>query len=67
MNANSLPTLAVEAPAYVALQREMHDALLMQHPEWIERDGNSPKCADYDSRFAQLLSFVLTVEPAHAH
>ena len=66
MNATSLPTLTVEAPAYVALQREMHDALLMQHPDWIERDG-SPKCDDYDSRFAQLLSFFLTFERANAH
>jgi hypothetical protein len=67
MNATSLPTLALEAPAYVALQREMHDALLMQHPEWIERDGNCPKCGEYDYRFAQLLSFFLTFERANAH
>jgi len=62
MKATSLPTLAIEAPAFVALQREMHDALLVQHPEWIERDGNCSKCEDYDRRFAQLLSFFLTFE-----
>jgi hypothetical protein len=67
MNATSLPALAVEAVAYIALQREMHDALLRQHPEWIERDGNCPKCDDYDRRFAQLLSFFLTFERANAH
>jgi hypothetical protein len=67
MNATSLPSLAVEAPAYIALQHEMHDALLTQHPEWIERDGNCPKCDDYDRRFAQLLSFSLTFECANAH
>jgi hypothetical protein len=67
MKATSLPSLAVEATAYVALQREMHDALLMQNPEWFERDGNCPKCDDYDRRFAQLLSFFLTFERAHAH
>ena len=67
MNATSFSTPAVEAPAYVALQREMHDALLMQHPEWIERDGNSPKCDDYDRRFAQLLSCLVTCERANAH
>jgi hypothetical protein len=59
MNATSLPTLALEAPAYVALQREMHNALLMQNPEWFERDGNCPKCNDYDRRFAELLSLSL--------
>lgn len=67
MNATSLPALAVEAAAYVALQREMHDALLRQHPEWMERDGNSPKCEEYDRRFARLLSLFLTFEHAHAH
>lgn len=67
MNATSFPTLALEAPAYVTLQREMHDALLMQHPEWIERDGNCPKCDDYDRRFAELLGFFLTFERANAH
>ena len=67
MNAIFLPTLAVEAPVYVELQREMHDALLAQHPEWIRSDGNSPKCDEYDRRFAELLRFSLTVEQARAH
>ena len=66
MKATSLPTLAIEAPAYVALQREMHDALLVQHPEWIERDGNCPKCDDYDRRFAELLGFFLASERTQA-
>lgn len=67
MNATSLPSLTVQAPAYVALQREMHDALLMQNPEWFEGDGNCPKCDEYDRRFAELLGFFLTFERANAH
>jgi hypothetical protein len=67
MNAPSLSTLAVQAPAYVELQREMHDALLAQHPEWKRGDGNCPKCDDYDRRFAQLLSSFLTFERASAN
>jgi hypothetical protein len=59
MNAISLPALPIEAAPYVALQRDMHDALLRQNPEWMERDGNSPKCDDYDRRFAELLSLSL--------
>jgi hypothetical protein len=55
MNAPSLPSLPVEAAPYVALQHEMHDALLRQHPEWMERDGDSPKCDEYDLRFARVL------------
>jgi hypothetical protein len=67
MNAIPLPALPVEAAPYVTLQREMHDALLRQHPEWMERDGNHPKCDEYDRRFARLLSLFVTFERAEAH
>ena len=67
MNATCFPSRAVEAPAYAALQRKMHYALLAQHPEWIERDGNCPKCDEYDHRFAQLLSLSLTFVREDAH
>jgi hypothetical protein len=55
MNPMSLPNLAVEAPPYVALQREMHDALRAQHPEWILPNGDCPTGELYDARFAELL------------
>jgi hypothetical protein len=67
MNATALPALPVDASAYVTLQREMHDALLRQHPEWMGRDGNSPMCDEYDRRFAQSLSLFLTFERARAY
>ena len=67
MNSTSLPILALDAPAYGVLQRKMHDALPVQHPEWIERDGSCPKCDDYDRRFARLLSLFLTFEQANGH
>jgi hypothetical protein len=47
--------LVPEVPSYTELQREMHDALRAQHPEWIEADGKSPTCEHYESRFADLL------------
>jgi len=34
-NTTHSSSLAAEIPAYAQLQREMHDALLAQHPEWI--------------------------------
>ncbi len=55
MNATYATNIVAEVPAYTALRRKVHDALLAQHPEWIETDGNCPKCDDYDRRFAQLL------------
>jgi hypothetical protein len=67
MNAASLPSLAVEVPAYIALQRQMHDPPLAQHPEWIERNGNCAKCDDYDRRFAVLFSLSLPFDRGHMH
>jgi hypothetical protein len=39
----------------VQLQREIHDALRVQHPDWIEPNGNCPTCESYESRLAELL------------
>ena len=37
------------------LQQEIHDALRVQHPDWVEPDGNCPTCESYESRLADLL------------
>jgi hypothetical protein len=67
MNTTSSPNIVAEVPAYAELQRQMHDALLVQHPEWIERDGDCPKCDYYDRRLAELLSLSVAMERARAH
>jgi hypothetical protein len=66
MNATLSANLIAQSPAYAALQRDMHNALLAQHPEWIEPNGDCPRCDDYDHRFAELLSLSL-VERAYPH
>jgi len=55
--------LVPEVPGYTELQREMHDVLRAQHPEWIEADGKSPRCDYCESLFAALL----VSHRAHAH
>ena len=42
--------------SYTELQKQMHHDLLAQHPEWIESDGNCPKCDEYDRRMAKLIA-----------
>jgi hypothetical protein len=37
------------------LQQEIHDALRVQHPEWVEANGDCPTCESYESRLAELL------------
>ena len=41
--------------AYTQLQQQIHDALRIQHPDWVEPNGNCPTCDSYESRFTELL------------
>jgi hypothetical protein len=49
-------TITAEVCTYADLQRQMREALRAQNPEWIQPDGKSHICDDYDSRFAELLN-----------
>jgi len=37
------------------LQQQIHQDLRMQHPDWVEPNGDCPKCDSYESRLADLL------------
>jgi hypothetical protein len=63
MNRTHYASFSAEVPAYAQLQREMHHALLAQHPEWILPNGESPTCDSYDARFAALLNQTLPARP----
>jgi hypothetical protein len=43
---------------YSELQQHMHEALRAQNPQWVEPDGESPICDEYERRFAELLELV---------
>jgi hypothetical protein len=59
---NTLPTPG-EIRSYAQLQRQIHDALRVQHPEWVEPNGDCPTCESYESRFAELLGLSPTSDP----
>ena len=40
---------------YNELQQQIHDDLRIQHPEWVEPNGESPKCDSYESRLMEQL------------
>ena len=44
-----------EIRSYAQLQRQIHDALRVEHPEWVEPNGDCPTCESYESRLAELL------------
>jgi hypothetical protein len=62
MKMNISTSRPVEMRSYVQLQREIHEALRKQHPEWIEPNGDCPTCESYESRFAELLDIFLSNE-----
>jgi hypothetical protein len=55
---------SLQIRSYPELQKQLHNDLLAQHPEWIDSDGNCPTCDEYDRRLAQLISMF---EAAHQH
>jgi len=38
-----------------ALQFQIHNDLRLQHPEWVQPNGDCPICDFYEARLAQLL------------
>jgi hypothetical protein len=40
---------------YTELRQQIHDDLRIQHPEWVQPNGESPICDSYDARLMELL------------
>jgi hypothetical protein len=40
---------------YSELRQQIHDDLRIQHPAWIEPNGECPTCDSYESRLMELL------------
>ena len=41
--------------SYTELHQQIHQDLRIQHPDWIEPNGDCPTCDSYESRLAELL------------
>jgi hypothetical protein len=40
---------------YADLREQIHEDLRIQHPEWIEPNGESPLCDSYEARLIETL------------
>jgi hypothetical protein len=51
------PSIAVRTQirTYGELLEKIHNDLRIQHPEWVEPDGESPICDDYEARLMEQL------------
>ncbi len=47
--------MAQEIRTYSDLLQKIHHDLRIQHPEWIQQNGESPMCDSYEARLMELL------------
>ena len=47
--------MAHQVHTYTELRRQIHDDLRIQHPEWVQPNGECPLCDSYEARLTELL------------
>ncbi|HEV3098648.1 MAG TPA: hypothetical protein VGY75_02915 [Candidatus Udaeobacter sp.] len=61
---NLLPqpmAMSHQVHTYTELRQQIHNDLRIQHPEWVQPNGESPMCDSYEARLAELFeSFTRT-------
>jgi hypothetical protein len=62
MNISSRPILmSPQIHTYGELRQQIHNDLRIQHPEWVQPNGESPICDSYEARLmGQLDTFTQT-------
>jgi hypothetical protein len=38
---------------YTELRKQIHDDLQIHHPEWVQVNGESPRCDSYEARLVE--------------
>jgi len=44
---------------YADLRKQIHKDLRIQHPEWIQPNGESPICDSYEARLIETLDVLI--------
>ena len=52
---------------YAELRKQIHHDLRIQHPEWVQPNGESPVCDSYEARLMELLVGSTQREPNKSH
>ena len=56
--------MALQIHTYTALLQQIHNDLRIQHPEWIQPNGESPMCDSYETRLMELLAVSMGSGPS---
>jgi hypothetical protein len=51
---------------YTELRQKIHADLRLQHPEWVQPNGESPICDSYDARLMELIDALTRTEVGRA-
>jgi len=49
---------------YADLRKQIHNDLRIQHPEWIQPNGESPMCDSYEARLRETLDILTQQHPS---
>jgi len=49
---------------YADLRKQIHHDLRVQHPEWIQPNGESPMCDSYEARLMETLEVLIRQHPS---
>ena len=49
---------------YADLRKQLHDDLRIQHPEWVQPNGESPMCDSYEARLVKTLDVLVRQHPS---
>jgi hypothetical protein len=49
---------------YTDLRKQIHDDLRIQHPEWVQPNGESPMCDSYEARLMKTLDVLIRQRPS---
>jgi len=47
--------MAQQIHTYTELRQQIHDDLRLQHPDWVQPNGESPICDSYEARLMELI------------
>ena len=51
---------------YTELRQQIHDDLRLQHPDWVQPNGDSPICDSYEARLMELIARLRGTDLEHA-
>ena len=52
---DQLIAMSPQIHTYIELRQQIHHDLRIQHPEWVEPNGESSMCDSYEARLMELL------------